>query len=972
MYTEDTDMLQYTTGDVGARNCSTLDEEETEGGSDLSRECHLSSCIEILLSDSESDSEEEAKKELAVIIKKIDCSYQNAIELSSKYSDSEIAMEGRDQALLENCITDLYNSLFTKDIPGDSFAKLWFSRNFTNAADEEKLHFLNRFFLLIRSAENLYKSKLLDKSIVCKYRTFITDREFGKLNINLMAVSNVYLNTSVTLEEDQKVKDALEKMYFTLFPGTVHSSYTHWVDTNLSGTSSEKEEFIIEAIDMCKKSMSSLAEKIKTHTSGFSGEKFLRLVAFICEELSEVNDKCMDNKLTMDILDSLIKNDIHKLELFKCKKSSNVPNLTYLKNLSSQCVWRLYKSNYAKISKNSVISLLANLASSIGKIHHSNAAVLFIMDIHAIFDIKEKILDAISGHKFSSELRLVLYSQVPKSIRKEMVNILKYQSQKTSMLEELEEEINLAANRKDELSMIINDNVSESDRYATELEESLCRYIISSLEQRNISNDDENPAVVATRSTLDKLKALSRFIENNGGMHMENTIFIHSKDFLSKMEFDFSSLSPKIAHEISCALTNFYHPQAENAKSLANAIANKSANKIYYLVLEDIRNKLIPSKTNDEKFKAWVSINREMEIEAFHIPEEKYTTESILYLVVKELSSKEREDVKKILLAIDAAGTALKYIDNHCRSTIAADLMISIEMWKKSFRVSDNAISKLFAMRKKQQQEEWKRTICESLCLYHHSNHNYFYQVSGTLPHGILKNAQKQCLPNTSNGEKVGITVEGTEYEIPQSVWLDISRSNFIIQEKPIVAGDDYEGRTQNEIIKSLVTSLLNEVKKMDVTSEALASLLSLMNQNTTAQLLEALVQTSAFMFPEESRISSLPSMSKKTIYSATKTPEGELIFTCDISGTLDLLQELHPGSSAKVGDPDYLENVNTTKISPTSISKIPDQSANMKIRINKDGSVDIINIVHSLVDVTPDMIDSLIKAKKDESALCS
>ncbi len=957
-------MISLPTSSTGGYSYDTSnscgDQEES-----LTNQCRhendVLSCLDILSSDFTYI--EEAEKNLDSIIKDIDNCYENVITLSRKYSNVEKTMGNSDQVLFENSLKNLYDSLFTKDTPENSFAKLWFSRNFANAKNEKRLQFLDEFFSLIKSAENLYSSKSLDTSKIYNYSPIVTDLEFKKLYMNLTIALTAYRNLSTDLEDEEEIKNDLEKMYFLFFPDTANINYKNWVDRNLTGSSERKIRFVTGAIDMCKNIKSNDEEKLRTHTSSFSGEKFSRLVAFICEELNDIGNNCISNTLSESILDSLIKNNIHNLNLFKCKKSSNIPKLKHLQDLSSQCIWKLYKNNYDKIGKDTVKALISIIATSAGKIHNSNEAVSFIDKISVTLNLKT--ISNISCRSLSEESSLVLYSQIPESIRKEMFNILRSQSQKTSMLEKLEEKIKLMLRRKDELSDVIRKNISESNIHTAELEGLLCECMVSSLRQENVSNDGKN-LVVATRLTLDKLKALSRFIENNGGIDIENRIFSSTKDLLSNIEFEFSLSSPKVAHEISTILTRFEHPQSEYAKQKSDEIIQKSEKRIYHMALDDIRNRLLSSKNNEEKFKSWLHIAKKIEIESHHVTEGKEEIENLLLFTANELSTQELNAVRTMLYDINTSLTTLEFINNRCRSTIIKDTINSLSLWKKSFGATNSMMLAFFRILEKPQ-AEWKKIICEILNLYYNDEHDYFYQVNGPLPNKVLIKCQEQCLPNTSNGVSNHIRVNGKEFTIPHSVWLDITRSIFIVQEKTIVTNyDNKTGVSHNEVTHAKIKAMIKEIDKLNIPSEALSSLLALMNQNTAAQLLDAAMTTSICIFPEESKLSSSPSMSEKTIYSVVKTPEGELILTCSIQGKIKALQKLPQGVSRKVGDKNYLEDAEPIPLNINKLpdGKFPDQSANMKIRINDDGTVEIIEIRHLLTNITPSVVNNLIEAE--------
>ncbi|WP_092483895.1 hypothetical protein [Candidatus Ichthyocystis hellenicum] len=918
---------------------------------------HASLCVDVLLL--ESNSVEEAERKLDAIMERIDECYQKVASLCNKYSASEATMGDDDQVLLETSLKELYDSLFTRNRTADPFAKLWFNKNITDAANEKKEDLVENFFLLVKSAEKLYKSKSSDQ----QYSAIVTEKEFKKSYLELIIALDAYSDSSPTPEDEQKIKDALKKLYLLFFSSNTGEDYESWVDRNLTGSLEEKQDFTNEVIDMCRKAKSDMEEKISTHTEGFSGEKFSKIVAFICEELSDINDSCISDTLAKYILDCLVKNNIYSLDLFKGKKSVNVPKLKQLHDLSSRCVWKVYKNNYVKIGKNNVSSLVSALADSTGDIHYLNSAVSFINCISCSFDIKEKIPNNISDHNFSKESSLVLYSQLPKSIRKEMFIILKSQSQKVTLLEELEESIDLAMTGKDELSDIVRDNVSKSDRYAAELEKLLCERIISSLNKEKTSEDDQKLATV-TRVTLSKLTALNSFVENNGGTDIENSLFEFAKELLSTIRFDFSLSSPRVAYDISYLLAIFEHPKSEDAKCESDKIIKKSVDKICSSSLDGIRNKLLSAETTEEKFKVWVSVSREMEIEMLHIPEEEYGIKTVLPLLIEELSAQEVDAVKKILLEFGTSRVTLTHMEHLCRSPIITEVINSLNLWRKSFSVTGSIASKLFRIVEKPQ-GEWQKIICESLGLYHNNGYNYFYQVDGILPNIVLKTAQEQCLPNTSNGERHYIKVDGKGYTVPQSVWLDIIRSVFMVQEKNITA-DKTKKLTQDDLAHDLTRYLIKEIAKLNITSEAMASLLSLMNQNTAAQLISAISTTSAFIFPEASRLSISPSLSKETVYSAAETPDGELIFTCSVCGSIRALQELPQGVSSKFGDQDYLKYVETIPLDTNNLpnGESPDNSATIKIRINRDGTANILYIKHLLQTITPEVVDSLIEAR--------
>ncbi|WP_092483893.1 hypothetical protein [Candidatus Ichthyocystis hellenicum] len=923
-----------------------------------------SPCLDILAS--ESTSSEEAEEKLKVIMERIDNSYKNAKTLSRIHTDLEKKMDDGDQALLENALKELYDNLFTRNNPTNSFAKLWFSKNFTNASSEKKKDFINEIFSLVKSAENLYKSKLSDTTTKHEFTPIVTEKEFKESYLGLIISLTAYNNLSPTKEEEQKIKNSVKKMHSLFFPDTTEISYKNWIDENLTGSSEEKKAFIVEFVDTCKKIKLDNAEKLNTHTPGFSGEKFSRLVAIICGELSEANESSISSALSESILESLIENGIHELSLFKCKKSSGVPRLTQLRSLSSECVGKIYKSDYEKIGKSSVVSLLFNLANSIGEIHHSNDAATYVGNISKIFNTKTSTLDGISGRNFSRESSLVLYSCIPVPIREEMFNILKSQLQKTSFLEELETKLKLAINGEDELSEVIRDNVSNSHRYTTELGELLCRGIISSLKQKNVGETDKS--VTATRLESDKLKALNRFIANNGGMKRENPMFESSKKLLGAVKFNFSLLSPRTAHEMCELLSRFEHPQAEEAKQKSSEITKEAVKRVYSSAIDDIKSRLLTAKTHEEKFSAWLSTSQKMELEMSHIPGGENKVENLLVFMSKNLYRQDAENLKKILHEISTSMTTLRYMESICRSPIITESIRSLNLWKKSFGATEGVMSMFFRM-VEEPQDGWIKIISKSLNLYHHKEYNYFYQASGPLPHDVLKTAQKQCLPNTSNGEKHHIEVDGKEYTIPQSVWLDITRSNFMVQGKPIIA--DTDGETgiskKDELTHSKTANMLRELDKLDLTNEALDSLLSLMNQNTAAQLLFAINPSSIFMFPEKSRLNISPSMSKDTLYSAVKTPEGDLIFTCSISGEVKALQELPKGVHRAANDPNYSESAETIPLDPSLLTdgKFPDQAAEMKVRINADGTADILEIMHTLTGITPAVVDNLIKVRR-------
>ncbi|WP_092483887.1 hypothetical protein [Candidatus Ichthyocystis hellenicum] len=916
----------------------------------------VSSCLDILLP--EFNSPEEAEKNLVEIMENIDVSYQNVMGLSSKHSASETIMTRDDQESFEASLKDFYDNLLTRDNNKESFIKLWFSRNFTKVENEQKAEFVNSFCSLIKAAENLYTSKLPSEKI---YPVIVTEEELQASYIPLLNSLSAYNEVSISIEDEQKIKDNLRIFYFLFFPGTNQKEYKSWIDSNLTGSSEKKMTFIIEeVVDKCKQAKSDIEKKTSPYTDEFSGEKLSRLVAFICEELSNIESNNIDDEISKHILDSIVENGIHNSALFRWDKSSNVPKLKHLQNLSSKHTEQLYKNYYNRIGKNEVTALVYALANSTGEIHHSNGAADFINYIHKMFDLETSTLDTISDRSFSKESRLVLYSHIPSSIRKEMFMILNYQLQITSMLEDLEKKLNLAMTGTDELSATIRDNVNGADKYAKELEGLLCRDIISSFKSKNVGKEDQTSLKI-TRSTLDKFRILGSFIERNGGFSMENPLFESSKALIGEFTFNFSLLSPMVAHEISTILNKFEHPQAVDARSTAATVTREAVRKISSSLLTSIREKLLPARTNEEKFKQWSSVAMDMEVEMLYIPGGESHLEKLVTLMSKELSGQEFDDVKKILSEISAAEKTLEYMESRCRSLIIKELRTSLNLWKRSFGITDGVMSRLFR-RVEKPQSEWQKAICENLNLYHHNGFDYFYQVDGRLPQDVLKIAKNKCLPNVSNGSQHHIEVSGKEYTIPESFWLDINRSVFIVDEKTIVTDDDSRRDiSRDEMAHTRTVATISEIVKLNLTEEALESLLALMNQNTAAQLVFAAQPTSAFMFPKESRLTSSPSMSKNTVYSAGVTPEGDVIFTCNISGDIKALQESpKEGSGSK--------DIDIIPLDPAQFPdrKFPDQSASMKVRINKDGTADMLDLRHVLTDAKPSVIDRLIKARNE------
>ncbi|WP_176696499.1 hypothetical protein, partial [Candidatus Ichthyocystis sparus] len=326
--------------------------------------------------------------------------------------------------------------------------------------------------------------------------------------------------------------------------------------------------------------------------------------------------------------------------------------------------------------------------------------------------------------------------------------------------------------------------------------------------------------------------------------------------------------------------------------------------------------------------------------------------------------TQEREGIKKILSDISKAEKTLSHMEEHSRSFLLKEVRTSLDLWKKSFGISSDARSKLLRNLEKPQ-SKWQKIICDHLNLYHHRKYNYFYQVDGTLPQSTFMVAKNKCLPNVSNGSQHPINVDGKEYMIPEALWLDANRSTFIVQDKTIMTdGDDGNQISRDELALNKTTAIIREINKLYLTDEALASLLALMNQNTAAQLVLAIRPTSISMFPKESGISSSPSLSKETIYSAKKTQEGYLILTCSISGEIKALEKLPEGISKETDDRNYSSD---TDIIPLHDQQLPNLSANMKVRINEDGTVDLLDIRHILTAITPDVIDGLIVSSKNQ-----
>ncbi|WP_092483889.1 hypothetical protein [Candidatus Ichthyocystis hellenicum] len=940
---------------------STLDSSDQKESILNKEEPHVLSCLDTLSSNSNSSEEQE----LAGIMRKIDENYKEVKILSHIYSQSETSIENDYQVSFENALRELYNHLFVRDVYSDSFAKLWFDGKFTNASNIQKKEFINDFCSLIKAAKNLCKEKSYDES-TCPI--IVSEEEFRKLYLILVESLDLYQNTSISIstEKEQEIKDNLKNLYFLFFPNANEIHYESWINEEFIGSSEEKMNFAIEVIQMCKKARSGTIEKLNADTKKFSAGKLLKLISFLCEELGNINHNGTSIGISEYILKSMVRNEIHKLDLFNCEGSSSVVTPKYLQHLLCLHIEYVYRNYYNSIGKNEVAALVSTLAKSTGEIHRSNDTKGFISSISSSFNIESKILDSISGRKFTKEYTLVLYSQVPRSIRKEILNVLSSQSQDTTMFTELETDLDSAMNGKDELSDIIRCNVDSSDKNAAVLELLLCKDIILSLKQKNTIGEYKG-SVTVTRSTLDKLETLSRFIENNGELKLENSIFKYSKELIDQITFDFSSASPTVAHKVSDILNKFGHPQALDAMSIATISAIEFVEKISYIALTSIREKLLSAKTNEEKFQHWSSVARDIEIEMLHLPEKENSLEELLAFMTKDLSSQEFDEVKKILSDISTSEKALEYIGNHCRSSIIKELRVSLNLWKKSFSVSINAVSKLLKSSGKHQ-SEWKKIICKVLNLYHHSKHNYFYQTDGTLPLKILRIAKNKCLPNVSNGGQHSVEVDGKEYKIPEAVLLDINRSTFVVQGKIITITDDVESNTK--LAHNLTKIMMKEFYKLNLTSEALESTLALMNQNSAAQLVFAAEETSAFMFPEKIRLSSLPYMSDKTTYSVEKTTEGGLIFTCNILGCVGMLQEFPEGNCREISsDLDTSECANIIPLKDTSRfddNKLPEQSAYMKVRINDDGTAHILDLRHVLNDITPDVVDNLISISNE------